>query len=146
MTGDKDYNQAPNTAVITAQEMVEKYDTAAIFASGLVVDALNAFSNLWQACSTAQGMGDDLTLDSAENALKRDWVRRFNNFADNYLKGDIKQAEHCLKDSYLLHKWNKINKNFKPIEWKNDLTEKKYTDVDTLGAAACAGGACEIDF
>jgi len=27
-----------------------------------------------------------------------------------------------------------------------DLTEKKYTDVDTLGAAACAGGACEIDF
>lgn len=146
MTGDKDYNQAPNTAVITAQEMVEKYDTAAIFASGLVVDALNAFSNLWQACSTAQGMGDDLTLDSAENALKRDWVRRFNNFADNYLKGDVKQAEHCLKDSYLLHKWNKINKNFKPIEWKYDLTEKKYTDVDTLGAAACAGGACEIDF
>ena len=91
-------------------------------------------------------MGDDLTLDSAENALKRDWVRRFNNFADNYLKGDVKQAEHCLKDSYLLHKWNKINKNFKPIEWKNYLTEKKYTDVDTLGAAACAGGACEIDF
>ena len=144
--GDKDFNQAPNTAVISAEEMVNKYDTAAIFASGLVVDALNAFDNLWSACSTAHGFGDDLTLDSAENALKRDWVRRFNNFADNYLDNDTKKAEYCLKDSYLLHKWNKINKNFKPIDWVEDLTEKRYTEVDTMGAAACAGGACEIDF
>jgi len=145
-TGDKDYNQAPETAVISAEEMVNKYDTAAIFASGLVVDALNAFDNLWSACSTAHGFGDDLTLDSAENALKRDWVRRFNNFADNYLDNDTKKAEYCLKDSYLLHKWNKINKNFTPIDWLEDLTEKRYTEVDTMGAAACAGGACEIDF
>ena len=144
--GDKDFNQAPNTGVISAEEMVDKYGTAAIFASGLVVDALNAFDNLWNACSTAHGFGDDLTLDSAENAMKRDWVRRFNNFAENYLDGDTKQAEYCLKDSYLLHKWNKINKNFKPIDWVEDLTEKRYTDVDTMGAAACAGGACEVDF
>ena len=33
-----------------------------------------------------------------------------------------------------------------PIVWTEDLTEKKYTDVDTMGAIACAGGACEIDF
>jgi ribonucleoside-diphosphate reductase alpha chain len=144
--GDKDFNQAPNTAVISAEDMVNKYDTAAIFASGLVVDALNAFDNLWNACSTAHGFGDDLTLETAENAMKKDWVRRFNNFADNYLDGDTKNAEYCLKDSYLLHKWNKINKNFTPINWVDDLTEKKYTDVDTLGAAACAGGACEVDF
>ena len=39
-----------------------------------------------------------------------------------------------------------MNANFKDMNWKHDLTEKKYTDVDTLGAAACAGGACEIDF
>ena len=146
MTGDKDYNQAPNTAVISAKEMVKKYDTAAIFASGLVVDGLDAFPNLWQACATAQGMGDDLSLETSDNAIKKDWVRRFNSFAENYLDGDVKKAEYCLKDSYLLHKWNKINKNFKPISWEEDLTEKKYTEVDTLGAAACAGGGCEIDF
>lgn len=145
-TGDKDFNQAPNTAVISAKEMVDKYDTAAIFASGLVVDALNAFDNLWTACSTAHGFGDDITLESAENAMKRDWIRRFNNFANNYLDGDVKKAEYCLKDSYLLHKWNKINKNFNPINWIDDLTEKRYTEVDTMGAAACAAGACEIDF
>ena len=146
MSGDKDYNQAPNTAVITAKEMVKKYDTAAIFASGLVVDGLAAFPNLWQACSTAQGLGEDLTLETSDNAMKKDWVRRFQNFADNYLKGDMKKAEHCLKDSYLLHKWNKINKNFRTIEWKNDLTQKRYTDADTIASEACAGGACEIDF
>jgi hypothetical protein len=51
-----------------------------------------------------------------------------------------------LKDAYLLHKWNKIQSTLKTIDWKEDITEKKYTDVDTLAAAACAGGACEIDF
>ena len=146
MSGDKDYNQAPNTAVITAKQMVKQYDTAAVFASGMVVDALKCFDNLWTACSTARGFGEDLSLESSDNAMKQDWVRRFNNFADNYLGGDSVKAEHCLKDAFLLHKWNKIQKNLKPIEWKNDLTAKKYVDVDTLAAAACAGGACEIDF
>ena len=146
MTGDKDYNQAPNTAVITAQTMVNKYDTAAVFASGMVVDALKCFNNLWDACSTAQGYGEDLSLDDSTNAMKRDWVRRFNNFAENYLDGDIKKAEYCLKDAYLLHKWKKIQANLKQVDWGEDLMEKKYTNIDTIGAAACAGGACEIDF
>ena len=145
-TGDKDYNQAPNTAVITADQMVNKYDQGAIFASGMVVDALNAFDNLWTACSTAQGMGEDITRDDSSTVMKRDWVRRFEQFAANYLDGDMKKTEYCLKDAYLLHKWNKIQKNLKEVDWKNDLTEKRYTDVDTLAAAACAGGACEIDF
>lgn len=144
--GDKDFNQAPNTAVISAQEMVKKYDEGAIFASGMVVDALKTFNNLWDACTTAQGYGEDLTLDDSTTVMKKDWVRRFSNFADNYFSGDTKQAEYCLKDAYLLHKWNKIQKNLKEINWQDDLTEKQYTDVDTLGAAACAGGACEIDF
>ena len=146
MMGDKDYNQAPNTQVITAKEMVKKYDTAAIFASGMVVDGLKAFDNLWNACMTAQGFGEDLSLDDTATNAKKDWVRRFNQFADNYCKGDVKKAEYCLKDSYLMHKWNKIQSNLKQVDWKEDLTEKKYTDVDTIASAACVGGACEIDF
>ena len=146
MSGDKDYNQAPNTAVINAKQMVKQYDEAAIFASGLVVDALKVYNNLWDACSTAQGFGLDLSLECNENSARKDWNRRFKNFANNYLKGDVKKSEHCLKDAYLLHKWNKIQANLKPIEWNTGLTAKKYTDVDTLAAAACAGGACEIDF
>ena len=145
-TGDKDFNQAPNTAVIDAKQMVNKYGNASIFASGMVVDALKCFKNLWDACSTAQGFGENITEESTNNALKRDWVRRFTQFAENYTGGDIKQAEYCLKDAYLLHKWNKIQDNLSEINWLEDVREKKYTDVDTIGAAACAGGACEIDF
>ena len=146
MTGDKDYNQAPNTAVITAKDMVKKYGNAAVFASGMVVDALKCFSNLWDACSTAKGFGEDISLETSENAIKRDWVRRFYKFADNYLDEDTMLAEYCLKDAYLLHKWNKIQSTLKTVDWKEDIKERKYTDVDTLAAAACAGGACEIDF
>ena len=146
MSGDKDYNQAPNTAVITADKMVKKYGNAAVFASGMVVDALKCFNNLWDACATAKGFGDDISLESSKNALKNDWIRRFNKFADNYLGSNAVLAEHCLKDAYLLHKWNKIQSTLKTIDWKEDIKEKKYTDVDTLAAAACAGGACEIDF
>ena len=145
-TGDKDYNQAPNTQVIDADEMVAKYDQGAIFASGMVVDALKVYDNLWTACSTAMGMGEDISIESSENSAKKDWVRRFERFAENYLDGDMKKTEYCLKDAYLLHKWQKIQSNLKPVEWETDLTEKVYTDVDTLAAAACAGGACEIDF
>ena len=146
MSGDKDYNQAPNTAVIDSKTMAKKYGDAAIFASGLVVDALKVYNNLWDACSTAQGYGIDISLESSENSARADWNRRFDNFAANYLKGDAKAAEHCLKDAYLLHKWNKIQTNLKPIDWKDGLTAKKYTDVDTIASAACVGGACEIDF
>lgn len=144
--GDKAYNQAPNTAVIDADSIVDKYGTAGIFASGLIVDGLDAFDNLWEALSTAQGYGEDLSFDSKENAMKKDWIRRFNKFVENYLDGDIELGEHCLKDVYLLHKWKKIQKNYVPIDWTSALESKKFTDVDTLGAIACQGGACEIDF
>ena len=146
MSGDKDYNQAPNTAVITAKDMVKKYGNAAIFASGMVVDALKVFNNLWDACATAKGFGEDISLETSENAMKRDWIRRFKKFGDNYLNSDSDVAEHCLKDAYLLHKWNKIQSTLKTVDWKEDIKERKYTDVDTLAAAACVGGACEIDF
>lgn len=139
MSGDKDYNQAPNTKVIDAKEIVKTYGTGSVFASGLVVEALKAFSNLWVACMTANGFGEDISSDDNVNLLKRDWVRRFKKFADNYFHGDLKKAEYCLKDVYLLHKWEKIQQNLVPVQFENTLTEKKYIDIDTTGAAACVG-------
>lgn len=144
--GDKDYNQAPNTAVIDEKQMIKQYGPAAIFASGLVVDAMKVYPNLWDACSTAQGFGLDISLESSENSARQDWNRRYENFANNYLNSDLKKAEYCLKDAYLFHKWNKIQQNLQEVDWGGDITEQVFTDVDTMGAAACAGGACEIDF
>lgn len=138
-SGDKDYYQAPNTKVESAEVIVKKYGAGSVFASGLIVDANKIFDNLWIACSTAQGYGEKLDVVDAENALKIDWVRRFENFAKNYFNGDMKKAEYCLKDVFILHKWFKIQQTMVDIDWIKELKEKKFTDIDTTGAAACAG-------
>ena len=139
MSGDKDYEQAPNTQVFTAPELVSMYGTGAIFASGLVVEALKAFDTLWRACTTAKGIGEDISSDDNVNLLKKDWVRRFDKYALNYFNGDKTKAEYCLKDTYNLHKWEKIQQNLVDIDWVSQLVEKKFIAVDTMGAAACVG-------
>lgn len=139
--GDKDFVQAPFTSVLDANEIIELYGTGGIFGAGLVVDALRAFPNLWTAISSAKSP-DDQDKEASDNGAE--WIRKFNKFAKNYFDGDIKKAEYCLKDLYLCHKWEKIQQNYKSIDFIGSLTEKRYTDVDTLGAAACSGGACEI--
>ena len=144
--GDRAFDQAPFTSLYDADEIVSKYGTAGILASGLIVDGLDAFNNLWTATATARGFGETLDYDSRENSMKKDWVRRFQQFADNYLDGDMNVADNCLKDVYLLHRWKKIVKNYVPINWTDELGEKGFVAVDTLGGAACQGGACEVDF
>jgi hypothetical protein len=144
-TGDKDYNQAPNTAVLNPVQIVEKYGPGAIFGSGLVVESLKVFDNLWVATSTALGYGEDIDADNHENNLKKEWIRRFDKFAENYFNGDKKLTEYCLKDVYILHKWEKIQQTMLDIDWSKELTSVSYTDIDTMGAAACSGPmGCEI--
>jgi ribonucleoside-diphosphate reductase alpha chain len=139
-SGDKDYMQAPFTKVIEGKEIIKTYGNAGIFASGLVVEALKAFNNnLWDACMVAKGMGEDISSEDNVNLLKKDWVRRFEKFANNYFKGDKKQAEYCLKDVFNLHKWEKIQQNFVDIDWISELHEKKFIDINTTGSAACVG-------
>jgi len=147
LTGDKDYPQAPNAAVLTEDEIVGKYGSAAMFASGLICQGLDTFDNdLWLAINTAKGMGLELSEDGHEDSLKRDFVKRFKRYADRYFNGDVERCEACLKDVYYLHKWEKIQAALgrKSVNWKEELTEKSYTDVGEMAAVACAGGACEI--
>jgi hypothetical protein len=59
---------------------------------------------------------------------------------------DLKEAEYCLKDVFLLHKWTKIQQNINSIDFVDELDEKRFTEIDTMGAVACQGGACEITF
>jgi len=140
-SGDKDFNQAPFIEVLTEEELIQKYGRAALFASGLIVESSKGFSDLWSATFTSQHE----EAQSGEQAdLGADWIRRFKNFATNYFDGDMKMAEYCLKDVYLLHKWSKIQQNMQPVDFNSGLAEKSYTDIDTMGAIACAGGGCEI--
>ena len=142
--GDKDYAQAPFTEVLTADEIVDRYGKAALFAAGLIVDTRSAgFRDLWEASFVAQNAP---TASGELSDIRRDWVRRFNKFADNYFDGNKKETEYCLKDVYLLHKWTKIQQNLKPIDYVANLGEKRFTEIDTMGAIACQGAQCEISF
>lgn len=146
MSGDKDYPQAPFSEVKTFKQIGEEYGNASLYASGLISHALEAFGdNLWEACSAVMfnSVPND---DSHKTLLKRDFVRRFKKFADNWFDGDLNKTSYCLKDVYLLHKWDKIQGNIKTIDWANEIEEKSYTDINTLGAVACSGGVCEITF
>lgn len=140
-SGDKDYAQAPNTEVLTEQQILDKYGSGALFASGLIVDGLKVFSNLWKAMDVMR----DTSVSSQERLDNQiDWIRRFKKFAANYFNNDLKKAEYCLKDVYIRHRWIKIQQNYKDIDFVTQLTKKKFTDIDTLGAIACSGGACEV--
>jgi ribonucleoside-diphosphate reductase alpha chain len=148
MSGDKDYAQAPNAEVKSETEIVNEYGPAALFASGLICHGTDAFNNdLWLAISTANGMGIDISEDSHENSQKRDFVRRFIKFAEANFNGDMRKCSDCLKDVYYLHKWQRIQNALadSDINWVEELTEKVYTDIDTMGAIACSGvKGCEI--
>lgn len=146
-SGDRDYPQAPFTQVFTAEELVEQYSVAAMFASGVIVDGCHAFNdNLWLACDTAMGKGEELSEEDSKDLTKRDWVRRFKKFAKNYFDNDLVKAGYCLKDVYNLHKWEGITRSLKYVDFSMDLSQQTYTDVDTMAAAACNGGACEIQW
>jgi len=184
--GDLDYNQAPFSTVLTPEEMVKEYGNGSMLGSGLVVDGLAGFeNNLWVACETALGFGEQLkTLDeplepkkprrkdsSTEkkfssalldysislnlyfqavseyklNESKVDWVRRFKQFAERYFEEDLKKTSYCLKHLSLWHKWLELKRTYVDVDWSEVVEDQQeYVNADTLGAAACAGGKCEI--
>ena len=142
-TGDKDYNQAPFTSVKTPDEILEEYGNASMFASGLIVDGLHVFSNnLWEACDSV--LFNTVFEDNSEAVFKRDWVRRFKKFANNYFEGDYIKTSYLLKDVHLYHKWVKITNNMEDVKWLEVNVKPTYTDINTTGALTCSGGSCEI--
>lgn len=146
-SGDKDYAQAPFTAVYEPDQIYKEYGNCSLFASGLIVDGLHAFNNnLWNACSTVLGIGEVLEDNNSKHLLKKDWVRRVNKFAKKYLNNDIKKTTYLLKDVYNYHKWVKITNNLVDLDWDSLDLEPSYTDINTMGSIACSGDQCEITF
>lgn len=169
-SGDLDYAQAPFSTVLTPNELVREYGDASVFASGLVVDGLHAFdNNLWRACDTVLGYGEDLSSviikpeypgrkDNKALAQyfidrdiydawfsKTDWVRRVKQFGERYFEGDIKRATYCLKHVSLWKTWCDLKREYKEVDWTAVKEEiETHVNADTLGAQACSGGKCEI--
>lgn len=148
-SGDKIYKQAPFTEVLTQEQLITKYGDAALFASGLIVDALHCFNNdLWDVCSAVTDKSFALTGDRITVMVKKDIVSRIKKFAKNYFKGDLFKASDCLKDIHLYHKWVKVNRVLKnkPIDFNKVNYTEKYLSADELSGVACSGGSCELTF
>ena len=65
-SGDVDYDQAPYVQVFDEIELSEMYGAASMLASGLIVDGIHAYGNLWNAISTALGIGESLVLTNKD--------------------------------------------------------------------------------
>jgi ribonucleoside-diphosphate reductase alpha chain len=138
-SGDKDYPQAPFTTVYTSREIVKEYGDAALWCSGLIELALNAFNNnLWAAC-------DYVTLNQANKNDaddKRMFTTKMKNFAGKYFDGDIRRLTYCMKDVYNWKIYCDLFNSFKKV----DYTQLSETEDNTVGIEeiSCAGGACLI--
>lgn len=142
--GSRGYNQAPLTELVPVEDIMQKYDVGALFASGLIVDGLHYFGeNLWLACDTLQ---KDLQITGTREQviLKEYWINRAKKFAKNYFKGNIEEMIYCLKDVYILHKWKTINRQFKEVDFTKILTKPEYKHVSDFAAAGCSGNNCQI--
>jgi len=144
--GDKDFNQAPFTSVLSFEDAVAQYGRATMFASGLIVDGLHFFqNNLWEACDIVMNKELPIVGTREQVLLKKYWVSRAKKFAKNYFKGDLQRMVYCLKDIHLLHKWDVINRQFKDVNFGKILKNPAFKDIADYAAQACSGvNGCEI--
>lgn len=75
---------------------------------------------------------------------RKDWVRRFNSFADKYMDGDRVKTSYCLKHVNAYHKWQLICR-MQPVSYDNIEWEEPLKQAGSEIATACAGGACSIE-
>ena len=173
-SGDKDYPQAPFTAIYTPTELAKTYGDGMPMASGLVVDGLHAFDgNLWAACDEAMGVTDlkkpseesysdaceslgdpedgrpqlvefSYQLGLKEWEKKKDWCRRVQQFSDRYLEGDIKQTTYLMKDVHNWKLWCDLKREYKDVDYTLLFEESDETKL--LQESACSGGSCTIEY
>jgi ribonucleoside-diphosphate reductase alpha chain len=76
---------------------------------------------------------------------KKDWLRRAKQFSERYFNGDDRRTAHCLKHVSLWKSWCDIQREHTEVDWSTVIEkDQSYVDASTLGAQACAGGACQI--
>jgi ribonucleoside-triphosphate reductase (thioredoxin) len=134
MSGDKDYPQAPFTAVYTPTELVREYGDASVFASGLIVAANSAFDeNLWLACDCMLGIGEILDVDKLR-------VKIASDLETNGVKW-IEEGLNPQSPDKLLRSWLQCNvKNYyekRKLRSRAEIFAKKYFDNDVRKMTYC---------
>lgn len=141
-SGDKDYEQAPFTAVFTDEELKEMYDGCFHCASELYQEGIKVFGkeNFWRACDIANGV---VALKMGDRD-KEAWVDNVRSLAARSFNGDVKKATYCLKDMHHNSEWKKLKASYKEVHYEDLIEEQDNTKP--METAACAGGMCEVNF
>jgi ribonucleoside-diphosphate reductase alpha chain len=155
--GDLDFNQAPFSKVLMADELVDKYGSGVMFSSGLIVDALHAFDSLWTACDSLLGIYqlkkpdeletvDDDKIEKYQHDIKiyflqKDWMRRARQFADRYVGGNIRELTYLLKDVNNNKLWLDLGRVYKDVDYTTMMEDDDNTKLSET--VACSSGACE---
>ena len=163
-SGDLDYKQAPFVKISTPEEIVEKYGAGALMASGLIVDGLHVYGDLWDACSdvmilhyakkdwldcvcNGQPCDEKCCKEcTAEDCVlikqKNDWIRRLRQFAFRYCNNDVKKCCYLLKEVHCWKHWCDLTREYKDVDFTKLIEEEDNTKaMETL---ACAGGNCDF--
>lgn len=134
-SGDKEYPQAPFVEIFLSSELVKTYGEAALYASGVIVQAKELFDdNLWEACDALMG------IIKVKGVAKKGWITKATKYAIRYLDGDIKKLTYCLKDVDNLKLYTDLKRDYIPVDY-NDLIEEE-NNVVVENDLACSGGKC----
>lgn len=140
---DKDYNQAPFTEVLTENELIDTYGKEAIaFGMSVWLDSQTIHDDLWDAINDILFENDTTEMTNDQ----KNWISDFKHFANKYFDGDLKMFGNLLKDIHLIDEWSRIQMEYKPMNFQHELKQREFIEVDTMGAQACSGGACELTF
>ena len=138
ISGDKDYPQAPFTAIYLPTEQVRHYGDASLFVSGLIEVALNLWEdNLWAACDSLLGVGAKIKGNG-----KKEWSDRCKKFSERYFDGDLRKLTYCMKDVYNWKEWVDLSREYKDVDFTQVIEEQN--NVKPEQEWACAGGSCEL--
>ncbi len=150
LSGDKDYPQAPFTAVYTSREIVKEYGEAAIWCSGLIELALTSFDNLWDACTAT--LNDDFVKEKIQeihsglekgiplHSEQSKFWEKARKFSDKYFNKDVRKLTYCLKDVYNWKLYCDLKDSFVPVDYTKMIEEEDNTKPEQ--EIACGGGAC----
>jgi hypothetical protein len=133
-SGDLDYDQAPFVEVLNSKELVEKYGDGVPLASGLIVDGLHSFENLWRACDTLMGFGEkmDEIHDPVEpkkpRKLKGVSEKTYANALANYAieLNLFYQAKGEFETLNLKKEWVRRAKQFAERYFNGDVKQMTY--------------------
>lgn len=131
-TGDLDYPQAPYTSYLDEKELAETYGQGAILSSGLIVDGLQVFGDIWTACNAATGKANDLLIYTDEYLL-------------SFVKKHIKDGKLLVNiDGLYVSDVNAISSHLQhKVELRNDWVRrfkkfsKNYFNGDDKKCSCC---------